>query len=150
MTGPPPIDYITPGVPPRRQIFSFTVFLFSAFFLLFFYGMIYWIIPKFETIFRDFGTKLPGMTQLVLDLARWGVNAPFIMMPAVAVPFVLGFLAPLVAPRQTGPAAAGSDRRLIVALLVLIALLILMLIVVLTILVLPMISLLQNISGKQH
>src|SRR2546421_10591922 len=129
MTGPPQIDYITPGVPPRRQIFSFTVFLFSAFFLLFFYGMIYWIIPKFETIFRDFGTKLPGMTQLVLDLARWGVNAPFVMMPTVAVPFVLGFLAPLAAPRQTGPDAAVSHRRLIAGLLVLIAFLMLLLIV---------------------
>src|SRR6184192_2277860 len=32
------------------------------------------VIPKFETIFKDFGTKLPGVTQLLLDISRWFAN----------------------------------------------------------------------------
>src|SRR5436305_1245409 len=32
------------------------------------------VIPKFEDIFKDFGTKLPGVTQLLLDISRWFAN----------------------------------------------------------------------------
>src|SRR5438034_3847743 len=32
------------------------------------------VIPKFEQIFKDFGTKLPGVTQLLLDISRWFAN----------------------------------------------------------------------------
>src|SRR3954469_22132883 len=32
------------------------------------------VIPKFETIFKDFGTKLPPVTQLLLDISRWFAN----------------------------------------------------------------------------
>jgi len=29
------------------------------------------VIPKFEQIFKDFGTKLPPITQVLLDVSRW-------------------------------------------------------------------------------
>jgi type IV pilus assembly protein PilC len=29
------------------------------------------VIPKFEQIFKDFGTKLPAITQILLDVSRW-------------------------------------------------------------------------------
>jgi type IV pilus assembly protein PilC len=32
------------------------------------------VIPKFEDIFRDFGTKLPGITQVLLTISRWFAN----------------------------------------------------------------------------
>src|SRR3954447_7636655 len=32
------------------------------------------VIPKFEEIFRDFGTKLPTITQVLLDISRWFAN----------------------------------------------------------------------------
>src|SRR3954451_10144562 len=32
------------------------------------------VIPKFEGIFKDFGAKLPGITQLLLDISRWFAN----------------------------------------------------------------------------
>ena len=32
------------------------------------------VIPKFETIFADFGTKLPTITQYLLDVSRWFAN----------------------------------------------------------------------------
>ncbi len=32
------------------------------------------VIPKFETIFKDFGTKLPAITQVLMDISRWMAN----------------------------------------------------------------------------
>jgi type IV pilus assembly protein PilC len=32
------------------------------------------VIPKFEDIFKDFGTKLPAITQLLLTISRWFAN----------------------------------------------------------------------------
>src|SRR5829696_551085 len=32
------------------------------------------VIPKFETIFNDFGTKLPTITQYLLAVSRWFAN----------------------------------------------------------------------------
>jgi type IV pilus assembly protein PilC len=32
------------------------------------------VIPKFEEIFRDFGTKLPPITQVLLTVSRWFAN----------------------------------------------------------------------------
>lgn len=32
------------------------------------------VIPKFEDIFRDFGTKLPAVTQVLLTISRWFAN----------------------------------------------------------------------------
>lgn len=32
------------------------------------------VIPKFEDIFRDFGTKLPPITQVLLVISRWFAN----------------------------------------------------------------------------
>ncbi len=29
------------------------------------------VIPKFEQIFKDFGTKLPGVTVVLLEISRW-------------------------------------------------------------------------------
>jgi type IV pilus assembly protein PilC len=32
------------------------------------------VIPKFETIFRDFGTELPGITKALLAISNWFAN----------------------------------------------------------------------------
>jgi type IV pilus assembly protein PilC len=32
------------------------------------------VIPKFEDIFKDFGTKLPAITQVLLTVSRWFAN----------------------------------------------------------------------------
>src|SRR5690606_17161988 len=29
------------------------------------------VIPKFETIFKDFGAELPGVTKLLLNISNW-------------------------------------------------------------------------------
>jgi len=33
------------------------------------------IVPKFEQIFKDFKTELPGITKLLLNISRWFANA---------------------------------------------------------------------------
>src|SRR5216110_4007134 len=32
------------------------------------------VIPKFEQIFKDFGTKLPPITVVLLNISRWFAN----------------------------------------------------------------------------
>lgn len=51
-------------------------------------GIMYFIIPKFEEIFRDFGVKLPGMTRFLINTSNWvaGKN------PGQAVPGVIYIL----------------------------------------------------------
>src|SRR4029078_7233269 len=44
------------------------------------------VIPKFEQIFKDFGTKLPSITQLLLDISNWFANWGWLYV--LASPFV--------------------------------------------------------------
>jgi type IV pilus assembly protein PilC len=47
------------------------------------------VIPKFEAIFSDFGTKLPAITQLLLDVSRWFANWGWCYVVASPIVFVL-------------------------------------------------------------
>src|SRR5436190_1284820 len=47
------------------------------------------VIPKFETIFRDFGTKLPPITQILLDVSRWFANWGWAYVLASPIVFML-------------------------------------------------------------
>src|SRR5687767_397112 len=47
------------------------------------------VIPKFEAIFRDFGTKLPTITQILLDVSRWFADWGWAYVLASPVVFVL-------------------------------------------------------------
>src|SRR5439155_27131222 len=44
------------------------------------------VIPKFEAIFRDFGAKLPAVTELLLSMSRWFANWGWAYI--IASPFV--------------------------------------------------------------
>src|SRR5580693_366238 len=44
------------------------------------------VIPKFETIFKDFKVALPGITQMLLSISRWMANGGWIFV--VSAPFV--------------------------------------------------------------
>ncbi len=37
-------------------------------------GIMIWVIPKFNDIFADFGTKLPKMTVMLISISDWFVN----------------------------------------------------------------------------
>ncbi len=47
------------------------------------------VIPKFEQIFLDFGTKLPMITQVLLDVSRWFANWGWAYVLASPIVFVI-------------------------------------------------------------
>src|SRR5438552_1957183 len=49
------------------------------------------VIPKFEEIFRDFGTTLPAITQLLLDVSRWFANWGWAYVLASPIVILLGW-----------------------------------------------------------
>lgn len=50
--------------------------------------LMYWIIPKFKKIFEDFGTELPDLTKIVIDMSDTVVNYFYIFMPALSLVFM--------------------------------------------------------------
>ncbi len=78
-------------------------------------GMMYFIIPKFQDIFADFGVELPRLTSVLIDASKWVAgNYPTkgaMSVPGavwvVAAPFVLFILAKLL--RRTKPGRAAFD-----------------------------------------
>jgi type IV pilus assembly protein PilC len=45
-----------------------------SFALLIVSGIMYFVVPKFKTIFQDFDAKLPGLTLLLLGLSDWMIG----------------------------------------------------------------------------
>ncbi len=79
-------------------------------------GIMVFIIPKFEEIFRDFGVKLPFLTVWLIDSSRWVAgNNPGQTVPGfvfvLAAPFVIGFLWKMV--RRAGPGRAATDTLML-------------------------------------
>jgi type IV pilus assembly protein PilC len=79
-------------------------------------GIMWFIIPKFEEIFRDFGVALPGLTRGLIFSSRWvaGKNAgqsipgALIILPA---PILIWMFFKLV--RTAGPGRAITDTILL-------------------------------------
>jgi type IV pilus assembly protein PilC len=51
------------------------------------------IVPQFKKIFHDFGSELPPMTQLLIDISNWVVNYWYLIP---AIPFGLNLLIKLI------------------------------------------------------
>ena len=79
-------------------------------------GIMVFIIPKFEEIFRDFGVALPWITMKLITTSRWfaGTNpgqaipGVFIAMPAPVVAWMLWNLI-----RKAGPGRAATDYMIL-------------------------------------
>ncbi|GJQ31040.1 MAG: type II secretion system protein F [Phycisphaerae bacterium] len=75
-------------------------------------GIMIYIIPKFEEIFKDFGVALPVLTRWLISSSRWfaGTN-PGQQIPGILIslpaPIVLWILWKLV--RAAGPGRAATD-----------------------------------------
>ena len=75
-------------------------------------GIMWFIIPKFEEIFRDFGVALPALTRWLIGSSRWvagtmpkqQIPGAFVILPAPIILFVLFKLL-----RMTGPGRAITD-----------------------------------------
>jgi len=59
----------------------YAVVLFT-FFIFVWMGIMVAVVPKFEQIFADFGTRLPGLTQLLIKITTWFVqgDGPFFLI----------------------------------------------------------------------
>ncbi len=66
------------------------------------------VIPKFETIFKDFGTKLPPITQLLLDISRWFANWGWAYV--LASPIVISLIWKLVRTSEGGKYATDAIK----------------------------------------
>jgi type IV pilus assembly protein PilC len=67
------------------------------------------VIPKFEEIFRDFGTKLPTVTVVLLKISRWFAN-DYGWAYIIAFPFVFFMLLRLAKMSQGGRYAVDAVK----------------------------------------
>jgi len=98
---PQPLDYhgdrsgFDPSARAQRRgnaIFSIARFVAAMVVMLIILGIFLAVIPRLERVYADFGTKLPLITQLVLDISRfvrtpigWVVAAVIACIVAVVV-----------------------------------------------------------------
>jgi type IV pilus assembly protein PilC len=67
------------------------------------------VIPKFEEIFRDFGTKLPTVTVVLLNISRWFANQ-YGWAYVLAFPFVFMALIKLAKMSEGGKYAVDAIK----------------------------------------
>lgn len=144
-----PLDYRSPNTAPPRELFSVQAFLAAAFVATVLAIDLLFVVPPFEAIFKDFGTVLPAPTTWLLAASRFAARGGWVIL--IVFPVIAGFLGALR--RARVPAAdVQSERRgwlRRMSLLGLLVLLAVSAIVVVTMiaLFLPMISLIQAVSG---
>ncbi|NLE30249.1 MAG: type II secretion system F family protein [Phycisphaerae bacterium] len=61
------------------------------------------VVPKFEQIFRDFGTTLPGPTQALINISNWLVKGtPPGWLVIISLPFIVMMALKLIKMSETG------------------------------------------------
>ena len=108
------------------------------------------IVPRFKVVFHDFKLQLPWPTQLLLSVSDfasgWG------LLGFLVIPVGLGLLTPRLIRRP--PTAVASDRvaalNRVIALLVVVCFALVLTVITAVLVMLPMLSLVEGISGSQH
>ena len=141
-------QHIPPASAPRRQQFSWLVFIASSVMMLCAAGVLMLYVPKFKQIFADFKLQLPTVTQLLLEISDaasgWG------SLVFVVIPIAMGFLTPRLWSQTTAldpHRAARTLHRLVAVLVVLCFTLGLILFTTIAVMM-PMISLIEGISSN--
>jgi type II secretory pathway component PulF len=143
---PQPLDYrgdrsggFDPAAIAQRRsnaIFSIARFVAAMIVMLIVLGIFLTVIPRLERVYADFGTKLPLITQLVLDISRF-LRTPLGWVVAGVITCIVAVVfAVLPIPRRW--------LRLLVIFIMALFVITLALAVFL-----PMIDLMDNISGKR-
>jgi len=154
-TSPPlTLDYDNPRAAPRgRRLppFSLPVFLCTGSILFLGFWVIDLVIPRMETLYKDFGLKLPPATQMLLDVARNLVQFRF--APALALPVVVALLVPHLVPgtRPNQDDTTARGRRLLtwaIALLLVNLVTFVVFVIIAITLWLPMMNLMNNIAAQ--
>ena len=91
-----PLDYESQQESARYSISPLPTFVAYAIVYVVVGGVMFFAVPNFEQIFKDFKTELPGSTKLMLLFARWFREIGWlVLMPVpIIVPFALNKLAP--------------------------------------------------------
>ena len=80
-------------------------------------GIMWFIIPKFEEIFMDFGVALPDLTMFLITTSRWvaGTSSPTQAIPGVFIllPAPIFLWVAWVMIRKAGPGKAITDTILL-------------------------------------
>jgi hypothetical protein len=141
---PAPLDYDTPILLHRRTWVSvplaFSLFTFAAGVTVF----SFFIAPRLQAMYKDFGARLPAATTLLLAAARFISAGGWVLLWAIAI--VPPVVAPLLTPAR-GPAVPRPRRRYhsLFTFYFLTALLLLALLLTATY---PMMLLINSISGS--
>ena len=145
---PRPLDYRGPahtaGIDPaelaRRRsnaIFSLVRFTFAMAVMAILLLIFLTVIPRIERAYADFGTKLPFITQLVLDVSRF-LQTPLGWVAAAVIAGIVGVTVAIV------PIPRRWFRLIVIFLMAM------MVIVLALAVLLPMVNLIDNISaGKK-
>jgi len=66
-------DFLEKSQALRRKIIGAMIYPSAVIFfaVVIVMGIMIWVIPAFEKIFSDMGSKLPPLTQMLMDVSRW-------------------------------------------------------------------------------
>lgn len=152
---PNPLDYRSSHTLTRRPVISLPALITTGVMVtlvaadLFVVHLLV-IALQLETMFKDFGMKLPALTVLMFTASRWFVRGGWLIL--IPVPFVIGFIAARFTPTRVAvDSARNRDRMLFkVSLLLLLTALAISVILIVTLLALflPMITLIEAVSGN--
>ncbi|MFW6154096.1 MAG: type II secretion system F family protein [Planctomycetota bacterium] len=95
-------DFMERAQELRRKVIGAMIYPVAviSFAVLIVTGIMYFVIPRFELIFQDFGTELPGPTLALLAISRWVTAGGWIVIIASPIVFVL--VAKLIRQSQSG------------------------------------------------
>jgi type II secretory pathway component PulF len=91
----PPLDYRTPTEPEHQGArFSLAMALPVGLFVLVLFIILMFVIPRLELVYKDFGSKLPLVTMIVLNASRWFRSVWILWPMLLCLPVVAGLCAP--------------------------------------------------------
>ncbi len=139
------LEYATPLPPPttdaerrlraqQASIFSVIRFVAAVAVMAILLAILFFVVPPLESLYRDFGTKLPWITMLVLDTSRF-LHTPLGWVVAIIITGIVALTVSVL------PIPARWLRLLVVLLLALIV------IALALALFLPMMNLIDSVSG---
>jgi len=147
MTTEPVLSYNAPPSMAKQFVQTYIWSLILIFFpTVIFACIFFFVVPKFREIFKDFRTSLPLMTQWLLEVSGiiveyWFATIPLLLLLIVAVPI----LPALYVSAAPGEASLRKRRRQVRAVILLMSILLLGIVVVA--LMLPLVKLIQSVSG---
>lgn len=144
---PPPLEY--ERVQPRRPIHAgihVAIAIHATAYMALPMLLLILVVPRFEAVFRDFRTELPWITKLVLYISRWAANEYgwMFVLPLIVALVVPGLLLDL---RGTSEQGLRIYRR-VARLLLMLAMLVVSGVIILACFM-PMISLIDSVSGAR-